>query len=143
MSQPDNGNQLDTLLMLQVRGEITPEQRKQLHQAMAANVEVLDYCLDFMVVAAGLERNMQMDDEAAATQLEALLHDRATQIREHKAGKRFSSWMMGAAAIITAAHAHTNSISTPAIRSQSRAWIPASCDSKPLQPTHLLNWCES
>jgi len=73
MNDPNETTPLDMLLTLQIRGEISPEQRDQLHRSMAENVEVLDYCLDFLIVSAGLETPCQEDNEAAASRLEDTL----------------------------------------------------------------------
>jgi len=73
MNDPNESTPLDTLLALQIRGEISPEQRDQLHRSMAENIEVLDYCLDFLIVSAGLETPCQEDNEAAAARLEDTL----------------------------------------------------------------------
>ena len=73
MNDPNESTPLDTLLTLQIRGEISPEQRDQLQRSMAENVEVLDYCLDFLIVSAGLETPCQEDNEAAASRLEDIL----------------------------------------------------------------------
>ncbi len=76
MNDPNESTPLDTLLMLQVRGEISPEQRDQLQKSMSESVEVMDYCRDFLIVSAGLKRPCQENNEAAASRLEETVKHR-------------------------------------------------------------------
>jgi ferric-dicitrate binding protein FerR (iron transport regulator) len=85
MNDPNDSTPLDTLLMLQVKGEMSPEQRAQLQKKMSANVEVLDYCLDYLLVSAGLEAACQEDEEAAKSRLQDTLKRHTVKLQHSTA----------------------------------------------------------
>lgn len=81
MNDSNKPTSLDTLLMLEVKGEISPEQRAELKDRVAGNLEALDYCRDFLLVSAGLAAPCWEDDAAAETRLTETLTQREAQVQ--------------------------------------------------------------
>ena len=74
MSKQNDTSELDALLMHVIKGDVSKDQLKQLKEAASQSSEVLDYCRDFLVVSAGLERLTYEDDRQAEQWLKKTLH---------------------------------------------------------------------
>jgi len=79
--------QLDSWLMHLIQGDISEEDLVRLEGAMADDLEILDYCLEFLVVTAGLEwMGREMESHGAEHLMQALKKGRRLSPRRTSGG---------------------------------------------------------